>query len=90
MRSLLDTNIVSDLIRNPQGRVAGTYKRNWRTERLYRHHRRCETAIWRHQESFATAHETGRSGAIVLARDSPLARCLVAPLTSLATAALRL
>jgi hypothetical protein len=28
--------------------------------------------------------------AIVLARDGPLARCLVAPLTSLATAALRL
>jgi hypothetical protein len=86
MRYLLDTNLVSDLIRNH-----GVAQRNIQDKLANRRSvpassslRNCDMAP---QKSFATAHETGRSGAIVLARDSPLARCLVAPLTSLAVAA---
>jgi tRNA(fMet)-specific endonuclease VapC len=40
MRYLLDTNIVSDLIRNPQGRVAAHIRRIGETQICTKHHRR--------------------------------------------------
>ena len=40
LRSLLETNVVCDLIGNPQGRVARHIPRGWRSASLRQHHRR--------------------------------------------------
>lgn len=62
MRYLLDTNIVSDLVRNPQGKVA-QHIRTVGEARVYQHLRRCGIALPGHQESLTAALGPARSGA---------------------------
>ena len=55
MRYLLDTNIVSDLIRNPQGLVFKHILKVGEGTGLHQHHRRRRVALWSHKEGIATA-----------------------------------
>ena len=45
MRYLLDTNIVSDLVRNPQGKVALHIRKVGEAQVSYQHHRRRGIAL---------------------------------------------
>ena len=62
MRYLLDTNIVSDLVRNPQGKVA-PHPQGWLDASLYQHYCRSGVALWRSQERIAAARGAAGSGA---------------------------
>ena len=50
MRYLLDTNMVSDLVRNPQGRVAARIAQRWRGVGLHKYHRGRGTTLRSLQE----------------------------------------
>jgi len=63
MRYLLDTNIVSDLVRNPQGKVAQHISKVGRSASLYKHHRRCGVALRGYQKRLTAGSWPARSGA---------------------------
>jgi hypothetical protein len=44
---MLDTNIISDLVRNPQGEADHQGRRR---QYLHQHHRRQQTAVWMREE----------------------------------------
>jgi hypothetical protein len=58
MRFLLDTNVLSDLVRHPHSQIAHRIKTSRGTAGSYKHHRGSRIALWCGKERFIAAKKS--------------------------------
>ncbi len=61
MRYLLDTNIISDLVRNPQGANRTTHREGRRRDGMYEYPRCRRIALWQREEKLKSVDRPVRS-----------------------------
>ena len=57
MRYLLDTSVVSDLVRHPQGRISERIRKDRRGTDLHQHHRRRGITLRSYEASLAETRD---------------------------------